>query len=120
MAIRLFDIIAILISLSAVFSWFNHRYLHMPTAIGLMLISLLMSLVLLLPLPFLAGFKQHAEHMLEDIDFDATLLHGMLSFLLFTGALHVNLQDLAKQKWVIGVLATVGVLSATLVIGGGT
>lgn len=116
---RLFDIIAILLSVSALFSWFNCRFLKLPTAIGLMLIALLMSLVLLLPFPFMNDFEEQAQVILDSIDFDQTLLHGMLSFLLFAGALHVNLHDLAKQKWVISILATVGVLSATLMIGGG-
>lgn len=115
---RLFDIIAILLTLSAIFSWFNHRYFKLPTVIGLMLIALVMSLVLQLPLPFFADLEVQAAEMLAQIDFDETLLHGMLSFLLFAGALHVNLNDLARQRWVIGVLATVGVVGATFVIGG--
>lgn len=115
---QLFDIIAILISLSAVFSWFNYRFLKMPTAIGLMLIALLLSLVLLLPTPFDDGLEKDAQAMLDSIDFNATVLHGMLSFLLFAGALHVNLRDLAEQKWVIGVLATGSVLGATVLVGG--
>jgi CPA1 family monovalent cation:H+ antiporter len=115
----LFDIIAILITLSAVFSWINLRFLKMPTAIGLMLIALLVSLALLLPIPGGDGLEQDAEAMLNSIDFDAAVLHGMLSFLLFAGALHVNLSDLAKQKWVIAVLATFGVLVATFLVGGG-
>jgi len=114
---RLFDIIAILISLSAVFSWLNYRVLKLPTAIGLMLSALLMSLVL--QLPFFGGLEHQAEEMLASIDFDQTLLHGMLSFLLFAGALHVNLNDLAQQRWVIGILSTVGVVGATFLIGGG-
>ena len=114
---RLFDIIAILISLSAVFSWFNFCFLKMPTAIGLMLIALLMSLFLLLPLPIGDGLKDDARLMLDSIDFNETVLHGMLSFLLFAGALHVKLSDLAEQKWVIGLLATFGVLCSTLLVG---
>lgn len=114
---RLFDIIAILISLSAVFSWVNYRVLKLPTAIGLMLSALLMSL--LLQVPVFGGLEHKAEEMLASIDFDQTLLHGMLSFLLFAGALHVNLSDLAQQRWVIGVLSTVGVVGATFLIGGG-
>ena len=114
---RLFDIIAILISLSAVFSWLNYRVLKLPTAIGLMLSALLMSLVL--QLPIFGGLEHQAEAMLASIDFDQTLLHGMLSFLLFAGALHVNLNDLAQQRWVIGILSTVGVVGATFLIGGG-
>ncbi|MBK1629972.1 sodium:proton antiporter [Thiohalocapsa halophila] len=113
----LFDIIAILITLSAVFSWINHRFLKMPTAIGLMLIALLVSLALLLPIPGSDGLEADAQAMLNSIDFDAAVLHGMLSFLLFAGALHVNLFDLAKQKWVIATLASVGVIGATFLVG---
>lgn len=114
---RLFDIIAILITLSAVFSWLNYRVLKLPTAIGLMLSALLMSLML--QVPFFGGLEHQAEAMLASIDFDETLLHGMLSFLLFAGALHVNLSDLAQQRWVIGILSTVGVVGATFLIAGG-
>jgi len=113
----LFDIIAILITLSALFSWVNYRFLKMPTAIGLMLIALLVSLALLMPIPGSDGLENDAREMLHSIDFDATLLHGMLSFLLFAGALHVNLFDLARQKWVIAALATAGVVGATLLVG---
>jgi len=83
----------------------------------LMLSALLMSLVL--QLPIFGGLEHQAEAMLASIDFDQTLLHGMLSFLLFAGALHVNLNDLAQQRWVIGILSTVGVVGATFLIGGG-
>ena len=115
----LFDIIAILITLSALFSWINHRFLRLPTTIGLMLISLLLSLFLLAPVPFTDGLERDVERMLASVDFDQTLLHGMLSFLLFAGALHVNLHDLAQQKWVIAILATAGVLGSTFLVGGG-
>jgi CPA1 family monovalent cation:H+ antiporter len=117
---RLFDIIAILISLSAAFSWLNFRFLKMPTAIGLMLIALLLSLFLLLPLPIGDGLEDDARAMLDSIDFNETVLHGMLSFLLFAGALHVKLSDLASQKWVIGLLATFGVLCSTVLVGLGS
>jgi CPA1 family monovalent cation:H+ antiporter len=63
------------------------------------------------------GVEELAADLLVTVDFDETLLHGMLSFLLFAGALHVNLADLAKQRWVIAVLATAGVLSSTFMIG---
>lgn len=118
---QLFHIIAVLISLAAVFSWFNYRYLHMPTAIGLMTIALLMSLALIVlgKLGY-SHVEQDVEWMLSSIDFNATLLHGMLSFLLFAGALHINLEDLAKQRAVIAILATASVIGATFLIGFGT
>ncbi len=118
---QLFHIIAVLISLAAVFSWFNYRFLHMPTAIGLMTIALLMSLALIVlgQLGY-SHVEQDVEWMLGSIDFNATLLHGMLSFLLFAGALHINLEDLAKQRSVIAILATASVIGATFLIGFGT
>ena len=118
---QLFHIIAVLISLAAIFSWVNHRFLHMPTAIGLMTIALLMSLALITLGKFgYTSIGSDVEWMLASIDFNATLLHGMLSFLLFAGALHINLEDLAKQRLVIGVLATASVIGATFLIGIGT
>ena len=117
---RLFDIIAILITLSAVFSWFNYRFLKLPPAIGLMLIALLMSLTLLLPIPGSEGLELDVKRMLGSIAFDETVLHGMLGFLLFAGALHVRLSDLAQHKWVILLLASIGVIISTVLVGLGS
>jgi CPA1 family monovalent cation:H+ antiporter len=109
---------AILITLAALFSYLNYRFLKIPTTIGIMLISLLMSLGLLgFHALGLGQIEQQAERMVRGIDFYETLMDGMLSFLLFAGALHVNLEDLSKQKWIIVLLATVGVLVSTFLVG---
>ena len=117
MPMRLFDIVAVLFVLSAVFSWLNHRFLKLPPAIGLMLIALLMSLTLLLPIPGTDSLEQDAKRMLAGIDFDETVLHGMLGFLLFAGALHVRLSDLARHIAPILLLASVGVIVSTVLVG---
>ena len=110
---------AILITLAALFSYLNHRFLKIPTTIGIMLISLLLSLgLLVLHAMGFSQLEQQAERMVRGIDFYETLMDGMLSFLLFAGALHVNLDDLRQQKWVILLLATVGVLMSTFLVGG--
>ena len=117
----LYNTLAILLTISALFSYINHRVLKLPTTIGLMVIALLMSLVLLALNHFEVhtGFsiKGHVESVLGAINFSDTLMHGMLSYLLFAGALHVNLQDLAKYKWVISILATFGVILSTVIVG---
>ncbi|MCZ6490902.1 MAG: sodium:proton antiporter [Acidobacteria bacterium] len=113
----LFNIIAILITLAAVFSYINHRYIGLPVTIGVMLIALAMSLMLNLLGWFGLGVEQQAVIWLASIDFDKTLLHGMLSFLLFAGALHIDINDLAERKWTIGTLATVGTLLSSLLVG---
>lgn len=113
----LFNIVAILITLAAVFSYINHRYIGLPVTIGVMLIALAMSLMLNLLGWFGLGVEQQAVIWLASIDFDKTLLHGMLSFLLFAGALHIDINDLAERKWTIGTLATVGTLLSSLLVG---
>jgi len=117
---ELFNIIAVLLTLSALFGYLNHRYIRLPTTIGLMLISILMSLAMVI-LGHLGqigyGIEKQWLGMIHDIDFNKTLMVGMLSFLLFAGALHVDLQELLKQKWQIGVLATIGVILSTITIG---
>ena len=105
--------------LTALFSFINYRILRMPTTIGVMVIALAVSLgiVLLGTLGFDIGQLQIAR-ILETIDFNQALLHGMLSFLLFAGAMHIKLDDLTSQKWVISTLATAGVIASTLIVGG--
>ena len=114
---NLFDILALLITLTAIFSYINHCYLRMPLPIGVMLIGLIMSLGLLALKPLGIDLTSQASTILGEIDFNQTLMHGMLSYLLFAGALHVNLTDLAEQKWLIATLATLGVLASTAIVG---
>jgi len=114
---KLFNILAVLITLSAVFSYINYRFIKLPTTIGVMAISLVGSLGITLLGPLGFGLEQDALRLLDSIDFDETLLHGMLSFLLFAGALHIDLDRLANQKWIIGTLATVGTVGSTFIIG---
>lgn len=113
----LFQIIALLLSLTAVFSYINYRFIKLPITIGVMLLSLVFSLLLIIASYLGLDFESRAEVILQQIDFNETLLHGMLSFLLFAGALHVNLNDLREQKWVISILATVGILTSTFLVG---
>ena len=113
----LFNILAVLVTLTALFSYINHRFIGLPVTIGVMLIALSLSLALNLLGLLGFGLKDHAEALLGSIDFDKTLLHGMLCFLLFAGALHINIDDLLERKWSIGALATFGVLISTFLVG---
>ena len=114
----LIDVIAIIISLAAIFSYINHCTIRLPNTIGVMLIALVASLLLLALGQVFDSINRHALALLNSIDFNRTLMDGMLSFLLFAGALHVNLNDLEKQKWVIAILASGGVIASTFIIGG--
>ena len=113
----LFEILAALLSLTAVFSFLNYRILKLPTTIGIMLLSLVFSILLIVLGDYSSGLRKSAEELVLQIDFNQTVLHGMLSFLLFAGALHVNLNDLREQKWVIATLATLGIFMSTFLVG---
>ena len=115
---EIFEIISVLITLAALFSYFNHRYIRLPATIGLMLFALLGSIALIGIGQFEIGVKEAVQDLLGRIDFNEVLLRGMLSFLLFAGALHVNINDLMQEKWVIGILATWGVVVSTFIVGG--
>ncbi len=111
--------LSILITLAALFSYINYRYIKLPTTIGIMLIALIISAGLIIAGKLgLESLFVYAESILRGIDFHQTLMNGMLSFLLFAGALHVNLKDLMQQKWLVLSLATFGVVVSTFLVGG--
>lgn len=114
----MFSLIAILISLAAIFSYINFRIIKLPTTIGILLITILTSLVIvILGLFGLGEIHVKAAYALNRMDFNKTLMDGMLSFLLFAGALHVNLEDLSKHKYIIIILATFGIVANTFIVG---
>ncbi|MDH3228374.1 MAG: sodium:proton antiporter [Alphaproteobacteria bacterium] len=112
---------AALLTLSALFGYINHRWLKFPHTIGLVIIALLASLGTIAvdaAVPAL-NLRDTAEAILGRIDLPDTLMKGMLSLLLFAGALHVDLDALASRKWAIGSMATLGVLISTAIVGSG-
>lgn len=113
----LFTIFAILITLTAVFSFINERYIRLPTTIGVMVASLASSILIILLGSLGFGSIDWARDLAERVDFDALLMKGMLSFLLFAGALNVDLNDLLKHKWSISYLVTIGMVLSTLLTG---
>ncbi len=112
----LFDMVAILITLAALFSLINYKTIKLPNGIGIMLIGLLMSIALIVVNKVGLYSTESIQHVFASVDFNETVLNGMLSFLLFAGALHVNINKLAELADTIAVLATIGVaISAAIV-----
>lgn len=115
-----FDAAAILIVLAAVLGFVNHQYLKLPSSIGLTIMGAVASL-LVIAIDRLFPRSELGELVLTfltGIDFQATLLDGMLSFLLFAGALHVDWAEMRRGRWPIFLLSTVGVVVSTLIVGG--
>ena len=113
----LFDFIAILLVLAALFSYLNLRLLRLPTTVGLMALTLLASLAIVTAGWFIPSIEHQATAFVRRIDFNQAVLHGMLGFLLFAGSLPVDLGNLARHKMVIAVLSTVGVVLSTVIVG---
>lgn len=115
----IFNLVALVITLAAVFGWVNHRWLKLPHSIGLVLIALVVSLAMLVAdwlVPALL-LGTTVRETLTEIEFHDTLMRGMLSFLLFAGALHVDLNRLFERRWAISSLATIGIVTSTAIVG---
>lgn len=116
-----FDAAAILIVLAATLGYLNHRILKLPSSIGLTVMGLVASLFVIGLDHLLPGSDvgEQVVGFIAGIDFHTTLMDGMLSFLLFAGALHVKWDDMRRGRWPIIGLSTGGVLLSTAVIGFG-
>ena len=114
----LFQVIAILVALTALFAYLNHRFVHLHPSVGVMVIALALSLVLIALNELGLGVKHFAAEFLRHVDFNEALLQWMLGFLLFAGALSVDLNELGQQRWVTGLLATVGTVASMFIVGG--
>jgi CPA1 family monovalent cation:H+ antiporter len=115
-----FELIAILLGLSAVFGYVNFRFIRLPHTIGLLVIALAVSLAIIATeaaFPVL-NLKETAQAMLGKVDFTRTLMESVLSFLLFAGALHVDVSALYERRWSIGIMASAGVVLTTALVGG--
>ena len=119
--LSLFEIAASLLALSAFFGWFNFVFIKLPHTIGLLAMALIASVSLLVAEKFWPGLgvTQTVRSAIGQIDFFATVMEGMLAFLLFAGALHVDFNFLKDQKWAIGIMATFGVVLSTMIVGSG-
>ena len=111
-----FDIVGILLTVAAVFGYINYRLFKLPPTIAVMLMTLVFSLVIIALGSWSEPLRQSAIEIVSQIDFNLALMKCMLCFLLFAGALHVSINDLADRKFIIGTMATAGVLISTVVI----
>lgn len=120
-ALTPFDAAAILIVLAAALGYLNHRLFRLPSSVGLTIMGAIASLIVVgtdYVLPQ-SDLSEQVVSFLAGIDFHTTLMDGMLSFLLFAGALHVDWNEMRRGRWPILVLSTIGVLLSTLIVGGG-
>jgi CPA1 family monovalent cation:H+ antiporter len=112
-----FNIAAVLMVLVSFFGYVNFRYLKLQNSIGIMIVAILFSLFIIFISNYYPAFIKFEKSIVSTIDFQKLLLNGMLSFMLFAGALHLDFNQLKAQKWNVLAFTTLGVLLSTAVIG---
>lgn len=114
---NVFTTVAVLIFLAALFGYLNSRFLKLVPTVGLMLLAFVFSLLLIAA--HFAGLSviAQAQRFLGGIDFNRVLLSGLLSYLLFAGALDLCLECLSEVRWEVLSLSTLGVLGSTVIVG---
>jgi CPA1 family monovalent cation:H+ antiporter len=116
----MFDVAVTCLVLTALLAYLNHRFVRLPPTIGVMGIALLLSFALFgLDQLGYGALRDYEVSLLKSIDFSQVLMQGMLSLLLFAGALHVDLSELRAYKWQVGILAVFGTLASTALVGFG-
>lgn len=115
---QVYNLITIIIVLTAVFAYINFRFLKLPGAIGIMIISIIASLTIIVIGVFNNDFFRKTTDLISTIDFHTALMKVMLSFLLFAGAIHININKLKKEASAIIAFSTIGILLSTFIVGG--
>ena len=115
------ELISVLLTLTAIFSWVNERFFKLPETIGVLIMGLLASILLLVvELVFHeVALYEDLARVVRQLDFQRTVLDGMLAFLLFAGALHVDFSALRDRAWIIAAMASLGVALSTPLVGTG-
>jgi len=118
---NILDAVAVVLGLTAAFAYINHRFIGLPRNSGLLVLALALSVLLHLVEAIAPGLElgPALRHKLEAVDFPSLLLHGFLGFLIFAGAIDVDVRGLIERKWTILALATIGVLISTALVGAG-
>ncbi len=113
---QVYNLITIIIVLTAVFGYINSKYIKLPATIGIMIISLIASLVVIGIGFFNPEFFRKTTEAMSTIDFQTALMKVMLSFLLFAGAIHIDSSKLKTEGVSILVFATIGVMISTFIV----
>ncbi len=107
----------VLLAVAMLFTFINQKFLKLQPTIGLMILGMLMSGILLLIKEFDPGLFNQFPHIVKQIDFRSFVMNGILSFLLFAGAIHINVEALNKERLTVFMFSILGTVISTLVVG---
>ncbi|WP_116787281.1 cation:proton antiporter [Flavobacterium psychrotrophum] len=114
---ELYYSLSILIVLASFFAYLNVRFLKLPSTIGVMVIAMAVSIVLVAFGNIFPTTLHRLTSLIKEFDFTELLMGAMLNFLLFAGAIHINIKDLREQRGPIVVFSTLSVVISTFVVG---
>ncbi|MEO0877228.1 MAG: cation:proton antiporter, partial [Bacteroidota bacterium] len=115
----MYESFSIVFTLAALFSFINYRWLKLPSTIGQMILALGLAVIIIILEPLAPKVYQFFCDIVLSTDFRRVLLDIMLGFLLFAGALHVDVTGLRQERWSVLLFATISVLLATFIVGSG-
>ena len=115
---QVYNLITIIVVLTATFGYINFRFIKLPATIGIMLISLVASLIVIAIGTWHPAFFSRTSNLVNAVDFDTALMKVMLSFLLFAGAIHIDIQKLREQLVPVITFATIGTIISTFTVAG--
>src|SRR5687768_7273743 len=109
---------SVLIVLASLFAYLNHRFIKLPSTIGIMLMAIIVSIIIRFAgSSIFPETTQKLFTLISELDFTEVLMGAMLNFLLFAGAVHVNFADLRKQRLPVLTFSTISVIMSTFIIG---
>jgi CPA1 family monovalent cation:H+ antiporter len=114
---NIYLLFTILIVITALFGYVNERFIKMPLSIGIMLMSMLLSVGILTIGKNFPDFQQRSMGTIAGLDFHALVIKIMLGFLLFASAYHINVRRLQREIIPVVTFASIGVLISTFIIG---
>ena len=114
----IFTLVSAVIAVVALSAYANHKLVHLPDSIGITVVALLLSVGAVGLGPFVPQVAAWGGEVARGVNFPALVFHGLLGLLLFAGSLHVDVLALRRARWVVLLLATVGVLISTALVGG--
>ncbi len=112
-----YEILTLLICLAALFAYINHRFIKWPPTIGIMALSLTVSLILLVATALYPQSSSFLVKFIASVDFHSLLMNGMLGPLLFAGSIQVDATGLQKERLPVITLATIGIFISTFLLG---
>jgi monovalent cation:H+ antiporter, CPA1 family len=115
--VQVYTFISIIIVLAALFGFINAKFIKLPPTIGIMLISVIASLAVVALGLFKLSIFNNIIQFISTLDFHTALMKVMLSFLLFAGAIHINIDQLKKEGAAIFAFSTIGVILSTFIVG---